>query len=79
MLIYHFKAETQGFQGLGDQNHCGKAKVPKKSHFLKDFFEGSQGGEFGRIKATSIPSHIINENILVFDIADGQPKPTSFS
>ena len=62
---------------LVDQNDCGKAKVPEKSHFLKEtFFEGVP---LGRIKATSSPSHIINENTLVFDIAVGQPEPISFS
>ena len=41
MLIHHFEAETQGFQGLVDQNDRGKAQVPEKSHFLKEtFFEG---------------------------------------
>ena len=28
MLIHHFRAETQGFQGLDDQNDWGKAWVP---------------------------------------------------
>ena len=41
MLIHHFEAETQGFQGLVDQNDRGKAYVPEKSHFLKEtFFSG---------------------------------------
>ena len=41
MLIHHFGAETQGFQGLIDQNDQRKALVPEKSHFLKEtFFEG---------------------------------------
>ena len=31
MLIHHFGAETQGFQGLVDQNDRGKAW---KKHFL---------------------------------------------
>ena len=44
MLICHFEAETQGFQGLVDQNDRGKGK-PKspKNHkkILKEtFFEG---------------------------------------
>ena len=39
MLLQHFEAETQGFQGLVDQNDRGKA--PEKSHFQKEtFFEG---------------------------------------
>ena len=38
MLIHHFGAETQGFQGLVDQNDRGKALVPEKSHFLKETF-----------------------------------------
>ena len=33
-----FEAETQGFQGLVDQNDRGKALVPKKTHFLKESF-----------------------------------------
>ena len=42
MLIHHFEARTQGFQGLVDQNDRRKAKVPEKSHFLREtyFFEG---------------------------------------
>ena len=48
MLLHHFKAETQGFQGLGDQNDCGKAKVPEKSHLLKEIFlRGSRGENLG--------------------------------
>ena len=38
MLIHHFGAQTYGFQGLVDQNDRGKAKVPEKSHFLKETF-----------------------------------------
>ena len=38
MLVHHFEAETQGFQGLVDQNDRKKAEVPKKSHFLKEIF-----------------------------------------
>ena len=40
MLIHHFEAETQDFQGLVDQNDRGKALVPKKTHFLKETFLG---------------------------------------
>ena len=44
MLIHRFEAETQGFQGLCDQNDRGKALVPEKSHFLKEtFFSGGSG------------------------------------
>ena len=32
MLIHHFEADTQGFQGLVDQND------PEKSYFLKETF-----------------------------------------
>ena len=38
MLIHHFGAETQGFQGLVDQNDRGKAKVLEKSLFLEETF-----------------------------------------
>ena len=38
MLIHHFGAETQGFQGLVDQNDRGKAQVPEKQSFLIFFF-----------------------------------------
>ena len=38
MLIHHFEAETQGFQGLVDQNDRGKDLVPEKSHFQKETF-----------------------------------------
>ena len=38
MLIHHFEAKTQDFQGLVDQNDRGKALVPKKTHFLKESF-----------------------------------------
>ena len=30
MLINHFESDTQGFEGLVDQNDLGKAKVPEK-------------------------------------------------
>ena len=44
MLIHYFEAETQGFQGLVDQNDRGKAQVPDKSHFLKEnIFQGGFG------------------------------------
>ena len=33
MLVHHFGAETQGFQGLVDLNDWGKPKSPKKKHF----------------------------------------------
>ena len=33
---HYFGAETQGFQGLVDQNDRGK--VPEKSHLLKETF-----------------------------------------
>ena len=36
MLIHHFEAETQGFQGLVDQNDRGKPKFWKK-HFFGGF------------------------------------------
>ena len=35
-MIRHFGAETQGFQGLVDQNERGKAYVHEKSHFLRE-------------------------------------------
>ena len=38
MLIHNFGADTQGFQGLVDQNDRGKAWVPEKSHFFKATF-----------------------------------------
>ena len=39
MLIHHFGAETQGFQGLVDQNDRGKAFSPRKLTFSsRDFF-----------------------------------------
>ena len=38
MLIHHFRAETQGFQGLVDQNDREKAYVPEKRLFMKQTF-----------------------------------------
>ena len=35
LLIHYFEAETQGFQGLIDQNDQGKAWVPEKSYIPK--------------------------------------------
>ena len=44
MLIYHFEAETQGFQGLIDQNDQGKSKFLKNHIFwMKHFFRGVPG------------------------------------
>ena len=44
MLINHFGAETQGFQGLVDQNDREKAYVPEKRLFMKQtFFSGGSG------------------------------------
>ena len=41
MLIHHFEAETQGFQGLVDQNDRGKALVPEIITFSeRNIFEG---------------------------------------
>ena len=33
MLIHHFEAETQGFQGLGDQNDRRVSLSPRKITF----------------------------------------------
>ena len=45
MLIHHFEAETQGFQGLVDQNDRGKVQVPENHIFRKKhFFEGVPEG-----------------------------------
>ena len=38
MLVDHFGAETQGFQGLVDQNDRGKAFIPRKVTFFKETF-----------------------------------------
>ena len=39
MLVDHFGAETQGFQGLVDQNDRGKAFSPRKLTFSsRNFF-----------------------------------------
>ena len=44
MLVHHFEAETQGFQGLVDQNDLAKALVPEQLHFPREtFFSGSSG------------------------------------
>ena len=52
-----------------------------KNHIFwkKPFFEGFRRWELLRIKATSSPSFIINENIFDFDLAGGKPEETSFS
>ena len=79
MLIHHFEAEKQGFQGLLTKMTEGNPKSPKnpifwKKHFLRGFLRGEYW-----IKATSSPIFIINENIFVFDLAGGPPEETSFS
>ena len=64
MLIHHFGAETQGFQGLVNQIDRGKAYVPEKSHCLKEplFVFGF------RTKARSSPMPIVRETIFIFDV-----------
>ena len=67
MLIHHFGAETQGFQGLVDQNDRGKAQVPEKQSFLIFFF--GRGGGFQRSppfppKARRSHMQILHENIV---------------
>ena len=52
MLIHHFEAETQGFR---------KITFSERNIFLR----GLRRGESRRIKATSSPMHIINENIFL--------------
>ena len=57
MLIHHFEAETQGFQGLVDQNDRGKAQVPEKSHLVKEtFFEGVPEVRMGENKGQEYPN-----------------------
>ena len=63
MLIHYFEAETQGFQGLVDQNF-------RKKHFLRGFRRSLQITPKGR----NIPMHFINESIFVFDLAGGKPE-----
>ena len=81
MLIQHFVAKTQGFQGLVDQNDRMESLSPRKITFSERniFLRGFGRGESGRIKATSSPMHIIYENIFVFDLAGGHPKSSNFS
>ena len=78
MLIHHFEADTQGFQRLVDQNDRGKAKVPKKSHFMKEtFFEGVLAFPPISPKGHEYPNAlqcIIKENIFVFDLPCIKPN-----
>ena len=75
MLIQHFLAKTQGFQGLVDQNDRMESLSPRKITFSERniFLRGFQSEESGRIRATGSPMHIINENIYFFDIAGKKP------
>ena len=52
MLIHHFEAETQGFQGLVESLTPRKITFSERNFFLRGF----QREESGRIKATSIIS-----------------------
>ena len=69
MLINNFESDTQGFEGLVDQNDLGKVRVPEKSEFLRGF------RRYIRLhpKATSSPMQILNVNIFVFDLAYWNP------
>ena len=59
MLIHHFGAETQGFQGPPDHNDQGKAKIPEKLHFLKETsFRGGSGFQNYSERRPGIPQCI---------------------
>ena len=59
MLMHHFEAETQGFQGLVDQNDGGKAWVTEKSILYENIFVFDLAGGH--------PTFLeINQNILKY-------------
>ena len=59
MLIHHFESETQGFQGLVDQNDRGKPESPRftslarnsPSHIMNENIFLDKGG--GQLEPTS--------------------------